>query len=152
MVKQRWEGDIQRHAVYWGRALSNPPPGCRRRLWRSASTLTEPFSTNGIFFCSWSKETSISSTLSVDLALITTLLSSRIAPYVSLPPPGCSVHSCIEVFPWQIAFQAMLRGVNETLSVGWLPHQQWHTLDDVSTQVCDRTWVNVIPFPTLDCM
>jgi len=50
-VKQQLEGDMQRDASYWGRALSNPPPGCLWRLWRSASTLTEPFRPDGNIFC-----------------------------------------------------------------------------------------------------
>jgi len=42
---------MQRAAWYWGRARSNPPPGCLWRLWRSASTLTEPFRLDGNIFC-----------------------------------------------------------------------------------------------------
>ena len=42
---------MQRDAWYWGRARSNPPPGCLWRLWRSASTLTEPFRPDGNIFC-----------------------------------------------------------------------------------------------------
>jgi len=49
-VKQRSEGDMQRDAWYWGQARSNPPPECLWRLWRSASTLTEPFRPDGNIF------------------------------------------------------------------------------------------------------
>jgi len=42
MADWRSEGDMLRDAWYWRRARSNPPPGCLCRLWRSASTLTEP--------------------------------------------------------------------------------------------------------------
>jgi hypothetical protein len=44
---------MQRDAWYWRRAWSNPPPGCLWRLWRSASTLTEPFRPDGNVFCWW---------------------------------------------------------------------------------------------------
>jgi hypothetical protein len=50
-MNQRSEGDMQRDAWYWGRTLSNPPPGCLWRLWRSASTLTERFRPDGNIFC-----------------------------------------------------------------------------------------------------
>ena len=36
---------------YWRRAQSHPPPGCLWRLWRSASTLTEPFRLDGNVLC-----------------------------------------------------------------------------------------------------
>jgi len=49
--KWRLEGDMQRDAWYWRRARSKPPPGCLWRLWRSVSTLTEPFRPDGNVFC-----------------------------------------------------------------------------------------------------
>jgi len=52
-VKQRSQGDIQRDALHRRQARSYPPQGCLWRLWRSASTLTESFRPNGIFFCWW---------------------------------------------------------------------------------------------------
>jgi len=51
MVKLRWEGDMQRDVWYWLRARSKPPPGCLWPLWRSVSTLTEPFRPDGIILC-----------------------------------------------------------------------------------------------------
>ena len=42
---------MQCDAWYLGRARSNPPPGCLWWLWRSASTLTEPFRPDGNIFC-----------------------------------------------------------------------------------------------------
>jgi len=42
---------MQRDAWYWRWARSNLPPGCLWRLWRSASTLTEPFRPDGNVFC-----------------------------------------------------------------------------------------------------
>jgi len=54
-MAKRWsEGHMQRAAWYWHRAQSNPPPGCLWRLWRSASTLTQPFCPDGYVFCWWS--------------------------------------------------------------------------------------------------
>jgi len=46
---------MQRDALYWRRARSNPPPGCLWRLWRSASTLTQPFRPDGnvLCWCCW---------------------------------------------------------------------------------------------------
>jgi hypothetical protein len=76
---------------------------------------------------------------------ISTLLSSRISPYLCLPPPFRSVDFGIEVFRWRIAVKATLRGVNELLRVGWLPHQPSHAFDNVWTPVFDRPWVIVIP-------
>jgi len=49
--KRRSEGDIQLDAWYWRRARSNPPPECHWRLWRSASTLTQPVRPDGNVFC-----------------------------------------------------------------------------------------------------
>jgi len=37
----------------WRRARIIPPPGSLWRLWRSASTLTEPFRPDGNVFCWW---------------------------------------------------------------------------------------------------
>ena len=44
---------MQPDALYWHRARSIPPPGCLWRLWRSASTLTQPFRPDGNVFCWW---------------------------------------------------------------------------------------------------
>jgi len=62
-----------------------------------------------------------------------------------LPPPVRSLHFSIEAFQWRIAVKAMLRGINEMLRVGWMPHQPSHAFDDVSTPVFDRVLVIVIP-------
>jgi hypothetical protein len=43
-----------------------------------------------------------------------------------------------------------LRGHNEVLGVGRLPHQPSHTFDDVSTPVFDRVLVIVIPSDILE--
>jgi hypothetical protein len=82
--------------------------------------------------------------------LISTLLSSRISPYLCLPPLVRSVHLSIEVFQWRIAVKATLRGVNAMLRVGWLPHQSPHAFDDVLTPVFDRALVIVIPSHILE--
>jgi len=52
-AEPRSEGDMQRDASYWRRARSSLPPGCLWQLWRSASTLTEPFRPDGNVFCWW---------------------------------------------------------------------------------------------------
>ena len=39
----------------------------------------------------------------------------------------------------------MLSGVNDMVSVGWLPQWLSHALNDVSTPVFDRVLVIVIP-------
>jgi hypothetical protein len=96
------------------------------------------------------KGTSVSPSLSVALISISTLLSSSISAYLCLPPPFHSVHFSIEAFWWRIAVKATLRGVNEMLGVGWLPHQQSHAFDDVSTPVFDRPLVIVIPSHCLE--
>jgi len=96
------------------------------------------------------KGTSVSPSLSVDLKCVTTSSPSDISPYLCLPPPVRSMHLSIEVFRWRIAGEAMLRGVNMMLSVGWLPHQPSHAFDDVSTPVFDRVLVIVIPSHILD--
>ena len=43
MAKRRSQGDMECDAWYWRRARSNLPPGYLWQLWRSASTLPEPF-------------------------------------------------------------------------------------------------------------
>jgi len=96
------------------------------------------------------KGTSVSPTLSIAITLISTLLSSSISPYLCLPPPVGSVHFGIEALRWRTAVKATLRGVNEMLSLGWLPHQPSHALDDVSTAVFDRALVIVIPSHILE--
>jgi len=40
---------------------------------------------------------------------------------------------------------ATLRGINEMLGIGWLPHQPLHGVDNVSTCVFHRSLVIVIP-------
>jgi len=52
-LKPRSEGDMQRDASYWRWARSSLPPGCLWRLWRSTSTLTEPFRPDWNVFCWW---------------------------------------------------------------------------------------------------
>jgi len=52
-AKRRQEGDMWRDVWSWCQARSNPPPGCLWWLWRSASTLTEPFRPDGNVFCWW---------------------------------------------------------------------------------------------------
>jgi len=96
------------------------------------------------------KGTSVSRSLSVALTSISMLLSSSISAYLCLPPPVRSVHFSIEAFRWRIAFRGTLRGVNEMLGVGWLPHQPSHAFDDVSTSVFDRPLVIVIPSHILE--
>jgi len=49
------------------------------------------------------------------------------------------------MFRWRITLKAALRGVNEMLGVGWMPHQPCHAFDDVSTPVFDSALVIVIP-------
>jgi len=56
----------------------------------------------------------------------------------------------IEAFRWRIVVKAILRGVNEMLSVGCLLHQPSHAFDDVSTPVFDRALVIVIPSHILE--
>jgi len=96
------------------------------------------------------KGTSVSPSLSVALTSISTLLSWSISAYLCLPPPVRCVHFSIEAFRWRIAVKAMLRGVNEMLGVGWLPHQPSHAFDEVSTAVFDRPLVIVIPSHILE--
>jgi hypothetical protein len=51
----------------------------------------------------------------------------------------------MEAFRWRIAVETTLRGVTEMRGVGWLPHQQSHAFDVVSTPVLHRPLVIVIP-------
>jgi len=55
------------------------------------------------------------------------------------------VHFGIEAFLGRIAVEAPLRGKNELLGLGWLPHLPSPVFDDVSTPVFDRVLVTVIP-------
>jgi hypothetical protein len=96
------------------------------------------------------KGTSVSPTLSIVETSSSRLLSSRISPSLCLPPQVRSVHFSTEAFRWHIAVKATLRGVNEMLRKGWLPHQPPHTIDDVSTPVFDRALVIVIPCHILE--
>jgi len=54
------------------------------------------------------------------------------------------VHFSIEGFLRLIAIKAKLKSKEETLGIGWLPHQPFHAFDDVSTPVFDRALVIVI--------
>ena len=89
--------------------------------------------------------TRVSPTLSVDLTLISILLSLSISPYLCLPPPVGSVHGAMEEFLWCITIEATQRGVNEMLGMGCLPHRTLHASDDVSTPAFDRALVIIIP-------
>jgi len=44
---------MQHNGLYWHWAQRNLPPGCLWRLWRSSSTLTQPFSPDSNVFCWW---------------------------------------------------------------------------------------------------
>jgi hypothetical protein len=55
------------------------------------------------------------------------------------------VHFDIEAFRWRIAVKAMLKGISEMPSVGWLPHQPSLAFDDVLTAIFNRVLVIVIP-------
>ena len=81
---------------------------------------------------------------------ISTSSSCSISPYQCLPPPVRGVHFGIDVIRWRISVKAMLRGVNEMLSIGWLSHQSSHAFDDVSTPIFDRALVIVIPSHILE--
>jgi len=96
------------------------------------------------------KGTDLSPTLSVDLTLISTILSLSISPYLCLPPPVSSVHFGIEVFRWLIAVKATLRHETEMAGIGWLPHQPSYPFDDVLTPVFDRALVIAIPSHILE--
>jgi len=93
--------------------------------------------------------TSVSPTPSVDIMSISMLLASSISPYLCLPQPICSVHCGLEVFRWCIAVNATLRGENEMIGVGRMPHQLSLAVDDISTSVFDWVLVIVIPFHIL---
>jgi hypothetical protein len=74
------------------------------------------------------------------------LLSTRISPYLCLPPPPVvSEHFSIEAFRWRIADRALLRGTTKLLRVGWLPHQPSRAFVDVWTSVFDMALGIVIP-------
>jgi len=60
------------------------------------------------------------------------------------------VHFGKEAFLRCIAGKATLRGENEMLGIGWMPHQPSHAFDDVSTPVFDRALVIVIPSHILE--
>jgi len=60
------------------------------------------------------------------------------------------VHFGLEAFRWRITVKATLRGVNEMLGVGWLPHQLSHAFDHVLTPVFDKVLVIVIPSHILE--
>ena len=60
------------------------------------------------------------------------------------------MHFGIEAFRWRIAVKPTLRGVNEMLGIGWLPHQTSHAVDDVSTPGLDRESVIGIPSHILE--
>jgi hypothetical protein len=96
------------------------------------------------------KATSVSPSLSIALTSISTLLSSSISAYLSLPTPVRIVHFSIEAFRWRITVKATLRGVNVILGVGWPPHQPSHAFDDVSTPEVDSPLVIVIPSHILE--
>jgi len=77
------------------------------------------------------KRTIVYPSLSVASTSISTLLSSSISAYLCLPSPGRSVDFGIEAFQWRMAVQSTLRGANEMLGIGWLPHQPSHACVDV---------------------
>jgi hypothetical protein len=53
-------------------------------------------------------------------------------------------------FRWCITVKATIRGVNEILSISWLPHQPSHAIEDVRTPVVDRRLVMVLTSHILD--
>jgi len=73
-----------------------------------------------------------------------------ISVYLCLPPPLHNVHFGIELFRWHIAVNATPKGVNEMLSVGWLPYQASHAFDNASTPLFDRGLLIVIPSHILE--
>jgi hypothetical protein len=75
--------------------------------------------------------TSVFPSQSIALTSISMLLSSSISAYLCLPPAVRSVHFSIEAFRWHITVKETLRGVNEMLGIGWLPHQPSHAFADV---------------------
>jgi len=96
------------------------------------------------------KGTSGSPTLSVDLMSISKWLSTSISAYLWLPTIVHGVDFGTKAFWWRITINAMQRGVNVMLSVGWLPHQPSHAFDDISTPVFNRPLVVVIPSHILE--
>jgi len=94
--------------------------------------------------------TSVSPSLRVCFTSIYMILSSSISAYLCLPPLVRNVDFSIDTFWWRIAVKATLRGVNQMLCIGWLPHQPSHTYDDVSTPVFDMPLVIVIPSQILE--
>jgi len=82
---------------------------------------------------------------SINLRLISTLVSSIISPYPCLQQPLCSVYLVIGACQWRIADKATLRGVNEMIGIGWLLYQPSHAFDDVSTPVFYWALMIVIP-------
>jgi hypothetical protein len=60
------------------------------------------------------------------------------------------VHFGIKAFRGRIAVKSPLRGENEMLGTGWVPHQPSNAFDDVSTPVFDRALVAVIPSHILE--
>jgi len=91
------------------------------------------------------KGTSVSPSLSVALTSISTILSSGISACLYLPQPVGNEHFNIEAFRWCITVNTTLRGINEILIVGCLPHQPSPSCEDVSTPEFDRALVIVIP-------
>jgi len=57
------------------------------------------------------KRNSVSTTVSIDLMLVSTSSSSGISPYLCLPPLVRSVHFGVDTSWWWIIVQAMLRGI-----------------------------------------
>ena len=94
--------------------------------------------------------TSVSPSLSIAFTWVSTVLSSSVSAYKSLPPPVHSLQFGREAFLWLIAVKATLRGVNLMLSIGWLPHQPSHASDDVSTPVFDTALLIVLPSHILE--
>jgi len=88
--------------------------------------------------------TSVSPSQSVAVTSISTLLPSSISAYLCLPLPVRSVHFGIDAVRYCITVKPTLRGVNEMLGVGWLPHKPSHAFDDVSNPVFDSAWVTFI--------
>jgi hypothetical protein len=60
------------------------------------------------------------------------------------------VHFGIEAFWEAIAVKAPLRGENDILGIGWLPHQPSHGFPDVSTPAFDQTLLIVTPSHILE--
>jgi len=96
------------------------------------------------------KETSLSPALSINLLSIRMSSSLGICSYLCLPPPVRSVHFGITAFLSRNAVKAMLSGVNQMLTVGWLANRPFHAVPDVSTPEFDRSLVIVIPSDILE--